>query len=53
MNKDQVIQNMIKYIEDAERALQSSKLSNETKPVKTDIVNNILDKLEKEVNDEN
>lgn len=51
MNNDQIIQNMIKYIEDEERTLQAAKMSSENK--KIDIVNNILDRLEKEVKNEN
>lgn len=53
MNKDEVIENMILFIEEAERNLQASKMSNEPKSAKTDVVNNILDKLEKETKDEN
>lgn len=53
MNKDEIVENMISYIEDAERALQVARMTNETKSVKTDIVNNILNELEKEVKDEN
>lgn len=53
MNKEEVVENLISYIEEAERNLQASKMSNEPKSVKTDIVNNILDELEKEIKNEN
>lgn len=53
MNKKEVVENLISYIEEAERNLQASKMSNELKSVKTDIVNNILDELEKEIKNEN
>ncbi len=53
MNKEEVVENLISYIEEAERNLQASKMSNELKSVKTDIVNNILDELEKEIKNEN
>lgn len=52
MNKETVIKNMISYIEDAEKNLQASKMSNDAKSVKTDIVNSILDELEKEMSHE-
>ena len=38
--------------EKEERNLQASKMVNDTK-AKTDIVNSILDELEREINDEN
>ena len=53
MNKEQVVSNMISFIEEAEKNLQASKMSNEPRSAKNDVVNSILDKLEKEVNDEN
>lgn len=53
MNKDQVVADMISFIEEAEKNLQASKMSNEPKSAKNDVVNSILDKLEKEVEDEN
>ncbi len=53
MNKEEVVENLISYIEEAERNLQASKMSNELKSAKTDIVNNILDELEKEIKNEN
>lgn len=53
MNRDTIINEMISFIEDAERDLQASKLSNDTKNTKSNIVNRILDELEKKVSDEN
>ena len=53
MNKEEIVENMISFIEEAEINLQASKMSNEPKSAKTDVVNNILDKLEKETKDEN
>ena len=53
MNKEEIVENMISFIEEAEKNLQASKMSNEPKSAKTDVVNNILDKLEKETKDEN
>lgn len=50
MNNEDIVQNMITFIEEAERDLQASKLSSGSQ--KTDIVNSILDKLEKEINNE-
>lgn len=52
MTKEEIIENMISFIEKEERDLQASKMANDTK-AKTDIVNSILDELEREVNDEN
>lgn len=52
MTKEEIIENMISFIEKEERNLQASKMVNETK-AKTDIVNSILDELEREINDEN
>ena len=53
MNKDQVISNMITYIEKAERDLQATSFAAESKTSKNEIVNSILNKLEQEINDEN
>lgn len=53
MSKEEVVKNLISYIEEAERNLQASKMSNELKSAKTDIVNNILDELEKEIKNGN
>jgi len=52
MTKEEIIENMISFIEKEERNLQASKMVNDTK-AKTDIVNSILDELEREINDEN
>lgn len=52
MTKEEIIENMISFIEKEERNLQASKMANDTK-AKTDIVNSILEELEREVNDEN
>lgn len=53
MNKDQVISNMITYIEQAERDLQATSFASESKTSKNEIVNSILNKLEQEIEDEN
>jgi hypothetical protein len=53
MSKDEIVVNMIKFIDDAERDLQASRLSNDSKLGKNDIVNSILDELDGEVSDEN
>lgn len=45
---ENIVSTMIDYIEDIEKTLQASKLSNEAKIVKNDVVKNILDKLDKE-----
>jgi hypothetical protein len=52
MTKEEIVENMISFIEKEERNLQASKMANDTK-FKTDIVNSILDELEREINDEN
>lgn len=51
MTKEEIVQNMIEFIENEERNLQALKVSNDSK-VKTDIVNIILSELEREVSDE-
>ncbi len=53
MNKDQVISNMIAYIEQEEKNLQATNFASESKTAKTEIVNSILNKLEQEIKDEN
>ena len=53
MNKEQIVKSMISYIEEEERNLQAAKIANDVKAVRTDIVNGILGKLEKEISDEN
>lgn len=52
MNNTDIVQNMIRFIEEKERQLQTDKLSNESQ-VKNDIVKAIMDELEKEVKNEN
>lgn len=52
MTKEEIVKNMIEFIEDEERNLQASKMTNDNK-VKTDIVNSVLEELEREINDEN
>lgn len=44
---------MIQYIEVEERNLQVARIANDSKIAKTDIINGILEKLEKELNYEN
>ena len=53
VNKEEIIENMIQYIEEEERNLQAARMSNDSKAPKTDIVNGILNRLEKEINHEN
>lgn len=53
MNKQEIVKNMISYIENAERDLQVANLAGETKTTRTDIVNGILNELERETKDEN
>ena len=52
MTKEEIVQDMISFIENEERNLQASKMTTDNKG-KTDIVNSILDRLEREVSDEN
>lgn len=52
MSKDEIVKNLINFIETEERNLQASKMVNDNKG-KTDVVNNILDELEREMNNEN
>lgn len=53
MNKEETVKHMISYIENAERDLQAANLAGETKAARTDIVNAILNELEREIKDEN
>ena len=53
MNKEAVVSHMISYIEEAEKNLQAALLASETKSSKADIVNHILQELEREMTDEN
>ena len=52
MSKEETISHMISFIEDAERELQAAKLAGESKTARADIVNAILNELEREVEDE-
>ena len=53
MSKQKIIDNMILYIENAERDLQATAFANESKVARTDIVNAILNELEREIKNEN
>lgn len=53
VNKEEVVKDMIQYIEEEERNIQAARTANDSKIAKTDIVNRILNKLEKEMNYEN
>lgn len=52
MNKEEIIKNMIEFIENEEKNLQASKMTNDNK-AKKDIVNSVLEELECEISDEN
>lgn len=52
MNENDVVKNMIQFIEDKEHQLQAEKMLGEN-PAKNDIVKSILDELDKEVANEN
>ncbi len=47
---DQIVENMIEYIEEKERQLQREKLGDSQ--IKSNIVKMILDELEREVNED-
>ena len=51
-SKEETISHMISFIEDAERELQAANLAGESKTARADIVNAILNELEREVEDE-
>lgn len=53
VNKEEIVKDMIQYIEEEERNLQAARIANDNRVVKTDIVKDILDKLEKEMSHEN
>ena len=54
MNEERIVDNMIAFIECLERDLQTSKMASDGKiSGRTEVVNSILDKLEKEFKDEN
>ena len=52
MTKNDVLNNMIKFIEEKEHQLQAEKMLGENS-AKNDIVKSILDELDKEVANEN
>lgn len=52
MNKKEVVNHMISYIEKAERDLQAANFSGETRTSRPEIVNAILNELESELKDE-
>ena len=52
MTKNDVVNNMIKFIEEKEHQLQADKMLGENS-AKNDIVKSILDELDKEVANEN
>ncbi|MCF2569351.1 hypothetical protein I6E09_09270 [Mediterraneibacter glycyrrhizinilyticus] len=52
MSKEETISHMISFVEDAERELQAANLAGESKAARADIVNAILNELEREVEDE-
>ena len=51
MNKNDIIQNMVDFIEEKEKKLQAARLTMDAQ-AKTDIVKSILEKLDKEIEDE-
>lgn len=53
VSKEEIVKDMIQYIEEEERNLQAARIANDNRAVKTDIVKGILDKLEKEMSHEN
>jgi hypothetical protein len=52
MTKNDVVNNMIKFIEEKEHQLQAEKMLGENS-AKNDIVKSILDELDKEIANEN
>ncbi len=52
VNKENIVQDLIKYIEKEEQDFQGSRMTDESKVTKTEIVNRILAELEKEMNNE-
>ena len=52
MNKEEVVEHMISYIENLEKDQQAANIAGDSKSNRTDIVNAILNKLEREVKDE-
>lgn len=52
MNSSQIVQNMISFIEKKEKDIQAAKAVGDVK-VKSDVVNQILTELEKQMRGEN
>lgn len=52
MNKDEIVAEMVSYIEETERESQASAFVRDSKVQKNSIVNSILSELEKKVKDE-
>lgn len=52
MSNEQIVENMIKFIQEKERQLQVDKLASDGS-AKTDVVKSILDELERVSKDEN
>ena len=52
MNKSKIVDNMIAFIEKAERDLQAKSFTSENKSSKNEIVNTILNELDREVDHE-
>lgn len=52
MTEQDIVKNMIEFIENKERELQANKMNSESH-VKSDIVKQIMDELERETNNEN
>ena len=53
MNKEEVVNHMVEFIENEEKNLQDSIMANEDKSAKADIVNGILKELEDTMPNEN
>lgn len=52
VNKEKIVQALIEYIEKEERDFQVSRMADDNKATKTEIVNRILVELEKEMSNE-
>ena len=52
MSKDEIVEHMIIYIEEAERNQQAANLAGEARGVRTDLVTAILNELERKTRDE-
>ena len=53
MNKEEVVNHMVEFIENEEKNLQAAIMANEAKSAKADIVNRILQELEDTMPNEN